>query len=1147
MIEANKETQEYFSFLRGGLEKAYSVASEARTKGFDPETFVEIKIAEDVAGRVEGIVGPPGIADEIRRLEQGGMDRPIVAYEIVKKICNGDYIKGNKEKLIDQAVRTGVGILTEGVLVAPTEGIAKIRIMRNPDESDYLAIYFAGPIRSAGGTIAAMAVVLGDVARRKLGVGDFRATDTEIERYVEECEMYDARCARLQYKPPEDHLRHIIRNCPVCIDGEPTEKLEVAVKRDLKRMLKDASGKTTTEDVTNRIRGGIALVSCEGIAQKASKVMKYAKKFGLNWDWLEAVIKVGKKEGMTKLKPNTVFLDDLVAGRPIFAYPMQPGGFRLRYGRTRATGIMGKAVHPATMIALDSFLAIGTQMKVERPGKGCVVSPCDFIEGPIVKLTDGSVVQFNTMDDAISGMPQVDEILFLGDLLITVGDFLKSNHPLVPSAWCLEWYSEICKSKGISAKEKPSCEDAFKVSREHQIPLHPIYTYFWHDITEEELFTLAEYLTLAKFEKEWLGSLKKMTLPSGVGKKILEKLCVLHKCTGQEIELEKEDAIALLKTLGMLEGSKVNFESFERTYSENKGKGVMEILCKTSGIKIKEKCPVYVGARMGRPEKAKKRDMRPAVHVLFPLGQKIKHRSVLKTYKMIHERATSEGKGITLEIARLKCPTCGRIGATKKCPCGSLCSFMHVCTKCGKERQTDFCNACEAPCKFYEERSLNIEELFEEAKRITGGNNGNGLPPDVKGVKGMISAYKIPERIEKGILRAKHSVSIFRDGTCRFDATDVPLTHFYPREVGTSVEKLRELGYSHDYEGKELKSPDQLVELRAQDILLSEPGGDYFLNVANYLDEMLVRLYGLEPHYNVKKPSDLIGKLFVGLSPHTSAGVLCRLVGYTKARVGYAHPYLHTAKRRNADGDEDSMMLLLDALLNFSKYYVPETRGGTMDAPIVLTAILDPNEVDDEVHSMEICSHLPLDFYEACEKYLPPSEAKIKLVKDVLGTDAQYFDLNFTHHTSSIDSGPSITTYVKFTDMEEKVDAQLSLEKRIRAVDERDVAERIILSHFLPDLYGNLRAFSRQTFRCVSCNYKYRRVPLVGKCTKCGDKLLLTVNKGGIEKYLSVSKRMCVMYELPAYLKQRLAMLEEEIKSVFVDEKAKQSGLSEFM
>ena len=48
-------------------------------------------------------------------------------------------------------------------------------------------------------------------------------------------------------------------------------------------------------------------------------------------------------------------------------------------------------------------------------------------------------------------------------------------------------------------------------------------------------------------------------------------------------------------------------------------------------------------------------------------------------------------------------------------------------------------------------------------------------------------------------------------------------------------------------------------------------------------------------------------------------------------------------------------MLLMDGLLNFSHSYLPASRGGRMDAPLVFTLALNPFEIDDEVHNMEIC------------------------------------------------------------------------------------------------------------------------------------------------------------------------------------------------
>ena len=54
--------------------------------------------------------------------------------------------------------------------------------------------------------------------------------------------------------PSEDEIRLIVKNCPVCIDGDPTEEAEVEGHRDLERI------------GTNRVRGGMCLVLAEGLA-----------------------------------------------------------------------------------------------------------------------------------------------------------------------------------------------------------------------------------------------------------------------------------------------------------------------------------------------------------------------------------------------------------------------------------------------------------------------------------------------------------------------------------------------------------------------------------------------------------------------------------------------------------------------------------------------------------------------------------------------------------------------------------------------------------------------------------------------------------------------------------------------------------------
>ena len=239
-------------------------------------------------------------------------------------------------------------------------------------------------------------------------------------------------------------------------------------------------------------------------------------------------------------------------------------------------------------------------------------------------------------------------------------------------------------------------------------------------------------------------------------------------------------------------------------------------------------------------------------------------------------------------------------------------------------------------------------------------------------------------------------------------------------------------------------------------------------------------------------------------------------------------------------------MLILDTLLNFSRKYLPEERGGKMDAPLVITTVLDPKEIDDEAHKMEIVDRYPLEFYEKTWQRVNPSDINISTVSSILDKNP-YSGLRFTHESSDITGSVLKSKYVTLKTMREKVDAQLRVAEKIRAIDEARVAELVINSHFLRDIYGNLRAFSRQKFRCVRCNASYRRIPLVGKCTRCGGKLLLTVSENTVRKYLDISLDLVDRYDISSYLKQRLQLLQREIDSVFTNELSRQVSLSDFM
>jgi len=251
--------------------------------------------------------------------------------------------------------------------------------------------------------------------------------------------------------------------------------------------------------------------------------------------------------------------------------------------------------------------------------------------------------------------------------------------------------------------------------------------------------------------------------------------------------------------------------------------------------------------------------------------------------------------------------------------------------------------------------------------------------------------------------------------------------------------------------------------------------------------------------------------------------------------------------QNQCDGDEDCVMLLMDGLLNFSRQFLPNKRGGRMDAPLVMSSRIDPAEIDDEAHNMDIVESYPQSFYEATLEMADPESVDIQTGEDTLGTKDQYRGFNHTHDTTDIHMGPSLSAYKTLGSMMDKMDAQLELARKLRAVDETDVAERVIEYHFLPDLIGNLRAFSAQKTRCLDCDEKYRRMPLSGECRECGGRVNLTVHEGSVNKYMDTAIEVADRFGCREYTKQRLQILERSLESVFENDKNKQSGIADFM
>jgi DNA polymerase II large subunit len=209
-------------------------------------------------------------------------------------------------------------------------------------------------------------------------------------------------------------------------------------------------------------------------------------------------------------------------------------------------------------------------------------------------------------------------------------------------------------------------------------------------------------------------------------------------------------------------------------------------------------------------------------------------------------------------------------------------------------------------------------------------------------------------------------------------------------------------------------------------------------------------------------------------------------------------------------------------------------------------------------------------FYEATLSQPHPKKLadKMDFVERRLGTPAAVRGLGFTHNTRDMAEGPPLSAYKTLETMIDKMNGQLSLGQRLRAVNVRTVASTVIRSHFLPDLRGNLVAFTRQKVRCLKCGHSYRRMPLASKCIQsssytgrgmasfgvkkaegemCNGNLALTVTEGAVRKYIQVTKHVIDTYGVDQYTLQNVEWLADSVESLFNNDRAKQMSLADFI
>ena len=218
---------------------------EARKRGIDVTDRVESKIAFDLSDRVAKM-HDIDIADRLREL-LSRTSKEKAALKIAEEIALGEYGDEDLRTRLDNAVRVSLAIVTEGVTIAPLQGISDVQLKKIPMEATTFQYHSQAQFDQQGNR-GCLTMLIADHARKIVGVGSYSANsfDDETGRFVEELRIYEREVGSFQFKVLDEDVINCISNLPVD-DGIDTDQVEVVGHRGMKRVSTDRSARRCVE------------------------------------------------------------------------------------------------------------------------------------------------------------------------------------------------------------------------------------------------------------------------------------------------------------------------------------------------------------------------------------------------------------------------------------------------------------------------------------------------------------------------------------------------------------------------------------------------------------------------------------------------------------------------------------------------------------------------------------------------------------------------------------------------------------------------------------------------------------------------------------------------------------------------------------
>ncbi|EQD54733.1 protein containing DNA polymerase II large subunit DP2, partial [mine drainage metagenome] len=237
--------------------------------------------------------------------------------------------------------------------------------------------------------------------------------------------------------------------------------------------------------------------------------------------------------------------------------------------------------------------------------------------------------------------------------------FLENNRPLVPGAYSIDWHLAELEAVGapIEAAFPSRYDSAVEIARRYAVPLPPRFLLFWHDLTGPEIRALGEFV-----ERSGRWADARLHLPDDPSwREPLERLGFLSRPSEGERVGTPDSSAALVGGVGL----RVESGALQRDRPlDPVAADPLAYVSRLAGVRIKARAPSRIGARIGRPEKAHQRIMKPNVHALFPIGESGGDRRSIPT------AARAPGPGVRLELGIRRCPACEKHTIWCRCACG---------------------------------------------------------------------------------------------------------------------------------------------------------------------------------------------------------------------------------------------------------------------------------------------------------------------------------------------------------------------------------------------------------------------------------------------------------------------------------------------